>query len=77
MKPVIGVMPLWDDKKDSIWMLPGYMEGIREAGGLPIILDFMEDTSDIRQVVEMCNGFLLQEDTMCLLRCMEKTLWKD
>ena len=23
-KPVIGVMPLWDDEKDSIWMLPGY-----------------------------------------------------
>lgn len=56
MKPVIGVMPLWDDKKDSIWMLPGYMEGIREAGGLPIILDFMEDTSDIRQVVGSDSG---------------------
>ena len=26
MKKVIGVMPLWDDEKNSIWMLPG---GIR------------------------------------------------
>ncbi len=31
MKPVIGVMPLWDDEKDSIWMLPGYMDGIKQA----------------------------------------------
>ena len=33
MKPVIGMIPLWDDEKDSIWMLPGYMDGISEAGG--------------------------------------------
>ena len=38
MKPVIGVIPLWDDEKDSIWMLPGYMDGISEAGGLPMFL---------------------------------------
>ena len=31
MKPVIGIMPLWDDDKDSIWMLPGYMDGLTEA----------------------------------------------
>ena len=22
-KPKIGVMPLWDEEKESIWMLPG------------------------------------------------------
>ena len=32
-KPVIGVMPLWDDEKDSIWMLPGYFDGIIREGG--------------------------------------------
>lgn len=36
-KPLIGVMPLWDEGKKSIWMLPGYLEGIREAGGTPVI----------------------------------------
>ncbi len=33
-KPIIGVMPLWDDEKNSMWMLPGYFEGISQAGGL-------------------------------------------
>ena len=32
-KPLIGVMPLWDEGEKSIWMLPGYLEEIREAGG--------------------------------------------
>ena len=30
-KPLIGVMPLWDEGKKSIWMLPGYLEGILSA----------------------------------------------
>ena len=33
MKPLVGVMPLWDEEKDSLWMLPGYLEGLKEAGG--------------------------------------------
>ena len=37
MKPLVGVMPLWDDAKDSIWMLPGYLEGLKEAGATPVI----------------------------------------
>ena len=29
MLPIVGVIPLWDDEKESIWMLPGYMDGLR------------------------------------------------
>ena len=35
-KPIIGVMPLWDDDKESMWMLPGYFDGIKHAGGIPV-----------------------------------------
>ena len=58
MKPIIGVMPLWDDKKDSIWMLPGYFEGIEKAGGIPIMLPFTDNNPDIDQLVSLCDGFL-------------------
>ena len=37
-KPVIGLVPLVDTGRESLWMLPGYMDGIREAGGLPVML---------------------------------------
>ena len=58
MKPIIGVMPLWDDDKESIWMLPGYMDGIKEAGGLPIIFPMTTDEEEIKQLCDMCTGFL-------------------
>ncbi len=51
-------MPLWDDEKDSIWMLPGYVDGVRMAGGLPIIFPFTEDEQELDQLARMCDGFL-------------------
>ena len=59
MRPVIGVIPLWDDQKESIWMLPGYLDGISEAGGLPIILPLSADEQELRQLFELCDGVLL------------------
>lgn len=57
-RPVVGVMPLWDDKKDSLWMLPGYLDGLREAGAVPIIFPFSDDEAELLQLMEMCDGFL-------------------
>jgi putative glutamine amidotransferase len=59
MKPIIGVMPLWDEKKDSLWMLPGYLDGIALAGGIPVIFPFTSDEDDIARVMSGCGGFLL------------------
>ena len=58
-KPLIGVMPLWDEGKKSIWMLPGYLEGIREAGGTPVIFPLTEDKEELEQLCSLCNGFLI------------------
>lgn len=57
-KPVIGLIALVDEEKDSYWMLPGYMNGIIEAGGLPIVLPFAQSQDDIAQTVAMCDGIL-------------------
>ena len=57
-KPIVGVMPLWDDEKDSIWMLPGYLDGVRQAGGIPIIFPFTTDAQELEQLVRLCAGFL-------------------
>ena len=57
-KPIIGVMPLWDDEKNSLWMLPGYFEGLTQAGGIPIMLPLTNDETELDQLMEMCNGFL-------------------
>ncbi len=58
MKPVIGIVPLVDIEKESYWMLPGYMEGIAQAGGLPLMLPLTDDAADLEQILAMCSGFL-------------------
>lgn len=58
MKPIIGVMPLWDDEKESLWMLPGYLDGIYQAGGIPIVFPFLEHEAEVKELAKMCDGFL-------------------
>lgn len=57
-KPIIGICPLWDEERDSYWMLPGYMDGIMEAGGIPIVLPFTEDEDSIESLAALCDGLL-------------------
>lgn len=57
-KPLIGVAPLFDTAKDSVWMLPFYPDGIADAGGIPIILPLNLKSGDILQLAEDFDGFL-------------------
>lgn len=59
MKKVIGLIPLYDDEKESYWMLPGYMKVIEACGGLPLMLPLTEDTEELDQCFSMCDGILL------------------
>lgn len=58
MKPIIGITPLYDENKESIWMLPGYMNGILNGGGIPIILPFTKDEEEIDRAYGLCDGIL-------------------
>ena len=57
-QPIIGIIPLWDDKKDSVWMLPGYARGLEDAGGAPVILPLTVSTDVLRRTAGLCDGFL-------------------
>lgn len=57
-KPVIGLVPLVDTGRESLWMLPGYMDGIRNAGGLPVMLPLNDAEADVMQMLEFCDGIL-------------------
>ncbi|MCC8061565.1 MAG: gamma-glutamyl-gamma-aminobutyrate hydrolase family protein [Clostridiales bacterium] len=58
-KKIIAVVPLWDDEKESIWMFPGYMDGIRDSGAIPIILPLSGSDEDVLEVFEKCDGLLM------------------
>ena len=57
-KPIIGIVPLVDKGRESLWMLPGYMEGVKLAGGLPVMLPLTEDAEDARELAALCGGFI-------------------
>ena len=59
MKPVIGLVPLVDEGRKSLWMLPGYMEGIAGAGGLSFMLPLSGDEADLSRLFSLCDGLLL------------------
>ena len=56
--PLIGIVPLWDEQKDSLWMLPGYMECVKQAGGLPVMLPLASDMSLITVIARIVDGVL-------------------
>ena len=56
--PIIGVTPLWDAERKSLWMLPDYLDGIRAAGGIPVVLPLEMSEADADRIVETCDGFL-------------------
>lgn len=59
-KPIIGVLPLIDAERQSIWMLPGYLNLITNAGGIPLILPPLCNTQkqDLETLCHLCQGFL-------------------
>ncbi|MBR5631922.1 MAG: gamma-glutamyl-gamma-aminobutyrate hydrolase family protein [Bacteroidales bacterium] len=56
--PIIGVTPLWDAERKSVWMLPDYLDGIKAAGGVPVVLPIEMSEADADRIVETCDGFL-------------------
>ena len=58
-RPVIGLVPLWDEEKESYWMLPGYMKAVEKCGGIPIMLPLTDDEDAIEQLLNVLDGILL------------------
>lgn len=56
--PIIGVTPLWDVNQESLWMLPNYLDGIKEAGGVPVVLPFDTDQGHLKRIAKSIDGFL-------------------
>ena len=55
---MIGLVPLVDAEWESYWMLPGYMNGIEQAGGIPVMLPLTADPDTLQQSADTLDGFL-------------------
>lgn len=59
MKKIIGVMPLYDDEKQSYWMLPGYMKMLEAENAIPLMLPLTVNKGELDYFLDICGGFLL------------------
>lgn len=84
-RPVIGLVPLYDEKLESYWMLPGYMSGLEQAGAVPVMLPLTQDEEEICLLVDRMDGFLVtgghdmdpsrygqEPDAACGVLCRER-----
>ena len=57
-RPVIGLTPIWDEKRNRMWMYPGYAQGLEEAGAAPVILPLTVSETVLKQFADIFDGFL-------------------
>ena len=81
-KPIIGITPSHNTENNDTSLRPTYPKAIAAAGGLPILLPLECSDEDIKQFMDVCDGFLFTggpdinpflfgEDTH--LKCIEET----
>ena len=58
-KPLIGVIPLIDEERDSYWMLPGYFNRIEAAGGVPVMLPPTGDQDSLTALAQTLDGLVI------------------
>lgn len=63
-KPLIGVTPLWDSERSSVWMLPEYLDAIRGSGGIPVVLPLVAGREETRILAASFDGFLFAGGTV-------------
>lgn len=57
-KPLIGITPQYDYDRNRVWIGPNYLDAIRAAGGVPILLPLNIDKDELAVVANACDGFL-------------------
>ena len=58
-KPLIGVVPLVDYGRESLWMLPGYFDAVIEAGGVPVMLPLTDDRDALARTLDAVDGLIV------------------
>ena len=58
MKPLIAIVSLYDEKLESYWMLPGYAQGLEDAGAAPANPSLTADQEILERYAQTFDGFL-------------------
>lgn len=56
---IVGISPLYDKEKESIWMLPNYLRMLEAYQVSGIILPLTNNKDELDSVLKLCDGFLI------------------
>ena len=57
--PIIGVVPRYDFEWTGLAIGDGYLSGLLQSGGVPVVLPATNDPALIERIVAACDGFLI------------------
>lgn len=57
-KPLIAVIPQYDQQTGLWRTLPAYMQSVSACGGIPVMISMTDDPSVLSDYVALCDGFL-------------------
>lgn len=63
MKPIIGILPSFDDEKKQIFLNQTYIDAVIESGGIPFVLPFSNDSKIVFGSIEKIEGLILSGGT--------------
>lgn len=58
MKPLIGVVPMYDLENERPYVTPDYTQSLEKSGAVPVILTLTENREVLEYYVNLCDGFL-------------------
>ena len=56
MRKTVGIMPLYDDEKESYWMLPGYMKMLEAENAIPMMLPLTSNVEELDYFLVQYSG---------------------
>ena len=59
MRKIVGLIPLYDDERESYWMIPGYMKMLEAVDAIPLMLPLTDNHDELDYFVETCGGVVL------------------
>jgi len=59
VRPAIGITAKWDEEKGRYLLPRGYAEAVYRAGGMPLILPFLQAEAEVRELLSRLDGLLL------------------
>jgi putative glutamine amidotransferase len=58
-RPLIGITPGYNYDESRLYINNGYVQGVMEAGGLPVLMPVTEDVTVLGDIIHLCGGFLI------------------